>query len=157
MVQLKELAERFPEVQQTITQSQADLLLPEISGLTAGGDVVTMPGRENKLTHEGEIAAGRQGYAVDQRVEHNVVTVPTNSGTRRGLMQEEDGIEGSRTSEWMVEEDESGVYITFVPLPDGGRDLKRVRFRCALLLSLMSFTWNYAASSSSLFSALREG
>eukprot|EP00250_Pteridium_aquilinum_P019086 c24287_g1_i1 orf=626-3934(+) len=29
--------------------------------------------------------------------------------------------------EW-VEQDEQGVYITFVSLPDGGRDLKRVRF-----------------------------
>ena len=35
----------------------------------------------------------------------------------------------SEKSEW-VEEDDPGVYITFVISPNGRRGLKRVRFRC---------------------------
>ena len=47
---------------------------------------------------------------------------PTRSGTRS-----REG-ETRPENEW-VEQDEPGVYITFVSLPGGIKDLKRVRFR----------------------------
>lgn len=41
-------------------------------------------------------------------------------------------------AEW-IEQDEPGVYITLVALPDGTRDLKRVRFRYFFI----SFNFRY--------------
>lgn len=35
----------------------------------------------------------------------------------------------NEADEWVVEQDEPGVYITLASLPGGLRDLKRVRFR----------------------------
>jgi hypothetical protein len=68
-----------------------------------------------------------------------VVGITTNRGTAEDLKHEQDGViensRGNRVSEW-VEQDESGVYITLVSLPNGGRDLKRVRFRCGQSLNL---------------------
>ena len=50
---------------------------------------------------------------------------PRTSGTS---VSTENGREPE--TEW-VEQDEPGVYITLTALPGGGKDLKRVRFRCA--------------------------
>ena len=44
-------------------------------------------------------------------------------------------------NEW-VEQDEPGVYITLTSLPGGAKDLKRVRFRYALSLSLGCLSCN---------------
>lgn len=40
-------------------------------------------------------------------------------------------VEESEPKEWVAQV-EPGVLITFVSLPGGGNDLKRIRFRCAL-------------------------
>jgi hypothetical protein len=49
--------------------------------------------------------------------------------------------------EWMAQV-EPGVHITFVSLPNGGNDLKRIRFRCAsAILNILS----WACTSSSIY------
>ena len=138
MLQLKAFVERSPDMKETSTLLQEDIHLPEISVLTAGVGTLTMPERENEHdVYDAGNVAGRQNQAVaDQRVEHTVMSKTTSIGSRRGLKQEEDGVEGSasdKISEW-VEHDESGVYITLVSHPNGRRDLKRVRFRCVHFL-----------------------
>lgn len=65
---------------------------------------------------EGEM----NGYDTGQRQEEGVRTSVTSLSTENGREPE---------SEW-VEQDEPGVYITLTALPGGGKDLKRVRFRC---------------------------
>ncbi len=66
----------------------------------------------------------------------------TGEGERNRLERARPNEEGGRTvessfssengreteTEW-VEQDDPGVYITLTTLSDGGRDLKRVRFR----------------------------
>jgi hypothetical protein len=42
--------------------------------------------------------------------------------------------------EWMAQV-EPGVHITFVSLPNGGNDLKRIRFRCvSVIFNNLSFS-----------------
>uniref|UniRef100_A0A2P2QBC6 BRX domain-containing protein n=1 Tax=Rhizophora mucronata TaxID=61149 RepID=A0A2P2QBC6_RHIMU len=46
------------------------------------------------------------------------------------------------SKEWMAQV-EPGVHITFVSLPNGGNDLKRIRFRCVTTLLFVSSTPKY--------------
>ncbi|GAB4855994.1 hypothetical protein Ancab_024633 [Ancistrocladus abbreviatus] len=57
--------------------------------------------------------------SAQSRVVHSEATTKNGSKTREGESRPE--------NEW-VEQDEPGVYITFVSLPGGVKDLKRVRF-----------------------------
>lgn len=67
------------------------------------------------------------GYDTAQRNEEGSRTSGTSVSTENGREPE---------TEW-VEQDEPGVYITLTALPGGGKDLKRVRFRCAHMLSIL--------------------
>jgi hypothetical protein len=60
------------------------------------------------------------GHDTGQRHEDSTRSSGTSVSTENGREPE---------TEW-VEQDEPGVYITLTALPGGGKDLKRVRFRC---------------------------
>ena len=47
-------------------------------------------------------------------------------------------VEENEPKEWVAQV-EPGVLITFVSLPRGGNDLKRIRFRCALIFLVSVF------------------
>lgn len=69
-------------------------------------------------------------------------TPSSRSSVQSRIVNSEATRNGNRTregeprpeNEW-VEQDEPGVYITFVSLPGGIKDLKRVRFRSVLFFS----------------------
>lgn len=60
-----------------------------------------------------------------------------SSASGRRAMEPVVFVEESEPKEWVAQV-EPGVIITFVSLPRGGNDLKRIRFRYALSLSLDS-------------------
>jgi len=62
--------------------------------------------------------------------------VGSSEATRNGTRTREG--EPHPENEW-VEQDEPGVYITFVSLPGGIKDLKRVRFRYVFLFPTRVF------------------
>lgn len=75
--------------------------------------------------------------------------VVSSEATRNGNKTREG--EPRSENEW-VEQDEPGVYITFVSLPGGTKDLKRVRFRSVLFFSTPIF---FLLKSCQLHSKLR--
>ena len=147
MLQLKAFVNRLPEGQQMVSGAEAQNQLPNgvqlssaqgdldlrknFNASTADVEAITTPKREDAQRDD---VHTRENHHLDKLAavdEQNVM------GIAGALKQEEDGIidrsGGDRSSEW-VEQDESGVYITLVSLPNGGRDLKRVRFRCVHFL-----------------------
>lgn len=56
-------------------------------------------------------------------------SVLTQAGARNGSKLAGTKNSNNEADEWVVEQDEPGVYITLASLHGGVRDLKRVRFR----------------------------
>eukprot|EP00250_Pteridium_aquilinum_P035563 c9662_g1_i1 orf=350-3007(+) len=152
--QLKALADKFPDAYQNIRlpmpdahhfppngmqlcPAEGDSHLPNISISNSGVDTVAMSKREHGHIANGTArhpaAFDRMAPSVSIAGEQSVFGITASTGTSGGLKQEEgevidkSGHEQETVTEW-VDQDESGVYITLVSLPSGGRDLKRVRF-----------------------------
>lgn len=89
--------------------------------------------------------------------EHGQMQSSTAGMSSMGARVETSSVEASRTTtssrdensisisnvsdqetEW-VEEDEPGVHITIRALPDGSRELRRVRFRCVNIVETFTF------------------
>jgi hypothetical protein len=91
----------------------------------------------------GDVYASRTGVAAANGGARGAATSATWDMTGRGWpgVEEEDGVvradvDAALPREWMAQV-EPGVQITFVTLPGGGNDLKRIRFRFVLLMSFV--------------------
>lgn len=149
--QLKALAEKFPDAYQKTRLSIPDAQQFPPNGVqlspsredscfgnsTSGVNSVVIPNRERGHITNG---AARHSAVFDRMAppaseggEQTVFGMTGSFGATGNLKQGEggamdgSGYEHDTVAEW-VDQDESGVYITLVSLPNGGRDLKRVRF-----------------------------
>lgn len=150
--QLKALAEKFPDAYQKtrlpmpdaqlfppngvqLSLTHGDPHLPKSGISNSGVNTVLISKREHGHITNG---AARHSTAFDRMAtpacesgEQTVFGITASLGTTEGQKQDEGGVmdgsgyEQDTVTEWV---DQDGVYITLVSLPNGGRDLKRVRF-----------------------------
>ncbi|KAH7299159.1 hypothetical protein KP509_25G075400 [Ceratopteris richardii] len=121
--QLKALADKFPDA----LQSTATLI----------SNPCDIPSGASQLSHaqgDSQVSKGMSSPHIDAAVISKHDHSHFANGGRHSIeaRKEEDGVlvdtsQQNLTTEW-VDQDELGVYITLVALPNGGRDLKRVRF-----------------------------
>lgn len=153
LLQLKALAEKFPDAYQKtrlpmpdaqlfppngvqLSLTHGDPHLPKSGISNSGVNTVLISKREHGHITNG---AARHSTAFDRMAtpacesgEQTVFGITASLGTTEGQKQDEGGVmdgsgyEQETVTEWV---DQDGVYITLVSLPNGGRDLKRVRFR----------------------------
>ncbi|KAL8129371.1 hypothetical protein V2J09_018526 [Rumex salicifolius] len=127
--QLKEMAERLPvgAMRTARTPSFSSLAVSPIPHDVSSASVDQLNGQlradpdvfSSHLLTNGTNTPSTHSFAHQNRLVTSDSTIRTASRTKEGESRQE--------HEW-VEQDEPGVYITFVSLPGGVKDLKRVRF-----------------------------
>lgn len=116
----------FDDAVTMLKREQGHTKVPKSDLRDSGNGSVRHPVAVNKIKVPSSSVVGEQtAYGTSANLGSTDVAQSLNheeDGSRDGSASEQNPL-----SEW-VEQDESGVYITLVALPDGGRDLKRVRF-----------------------------
>lgn len=137
--QLKEMAERLPVgaarniKSPSIISFASNTLSNELSN-------VSVDRLNGQLTFQEPDSNGSNGHLLSNG---SSISSSRSSGHNRQVQSETTNRNGSRMkegdprndNEW-VEQDEPGVYITLTSLPGGAKDLKRVRFRYAYIISV---------------------
>lgn len=130
--QLKEMAERLPV---GATRNSKSPSFPSLSSTPTSADISNsslVHCIDQKPSLLADINGGLNGLVLS----NGSATPSSRSSVQSRVVSSEATRNGNRTregeprpeNEW-VEQDEPGVYITFVSLPGGIKDLKRVRFR----------------------------
>ncbi|KAI5078192.1 hypothetical protein GOP47_0008016 [Adiantum capillus-veneris] len=149
--QLKALAEKFPDAKENTrlptheacdfppSAIQSPLVQEELHLVVNSSSSPRVDSMVNSKLEHGPIGNGATKHIAPDRVapllsvagEQTVFGLTGSCGTTGGIKQEDGSSmnksEQGTAAEW-VDQDELGVYVTLVVLPNGSRDLRRVRF-----------------------------